>query len=148
VFGPLASRQVFGVEMAYASSISNPRSNQAPTVQKSAKSLKLNKVLRFGQSGCLLERRGGAEAALSTYRQMPRYRRQARREMPSFFILEWSLVRFVPSRGAGEPPNHPLGFLQRPQAMLTPSGFQVGNSSCDLLKTCPGVLRRPSAQET
>ena len=71
--------------MAYAFSIGNARSNQAPTVQRSAKSLKLKKVLRFGQSGCLLERRGGAEAALLTYRQMPRYRRQARREMPSFF---------------------------------------------------------------
>ena len=83
-------------EMAYAFSIGNPRSNQAPTVQRSAKSLKLNKVLRFGQSGCLLERRGGAEAALLTYRQMPRYRRQARREMPSFFILDWSVPRFTP----------------------------------------------------
>ena len=62
--------------MAYAFSIGKPRSNQAPTVQSSAKSLKLNKVLRFGQSGCLLERLGGAEAALLTYRQMPRYRRQ------------------------------------------------------------------------
>jgi hypothetical protein len=35
--------------MAYTLSIGNPRSNQAPTVQKSAKPLKLNKVLRFDQ---------------------------------------------------------------------------------------------------
>jgi hypothetical protein len=34
MFGPLASRKVVGVEMAYAFSISNPRSSQAPTVQK------------------------------------------------------------------------------------------------------------------
>ncbi|MDQ3566170.1 MAG: hypothetical protein M3436_19495 [Pseudomonadota bacterium] len=112
--------------MAYAFSIGNPHSNQAPTVQRSAKSLKLNKVLRFGQSGCLLERRGGAEAALLTYRQMPRYRRQARREMPSFFILDWSVVRFMPRRAAApEAPNHPIGFPQRPQAMLALSGFQM-----------------------
>jgi hypothetical protein len=104
--------------MAYAFSIGNPRSNPAPTVQKSAKSLKLNKVLRFGQSGCLLERRGGAEAALSTYRQMPRYRRQARREMPSFFILDWSLVRFMPRRAAApEGPQSPHGLP------ATPAGY-------------------------
>jgi hypothetical protein len=72
-------------KMAYAFPIGNRPSNQAPSVQRSAKSLKLNNVLRFGQSGCLLERRGSAEAALPIYRQMPRYRRQARREMPSFF---------------------------------------------------------------
>jgi hypothetical protein len=57
-------------------------------VQKSANQLKLNKVLRFGQRECSLERRGGAEAAPPKYRQMLRYRRQVRREMPSFFILE------------------------------------------------------------
>jgi len=97
-------------EMAYAFSIGNARSNQAPTVPRSAKSLKLKKVLRFGQSGCLLERRGGAEAALLTYRQMPRYRRQARREMPSFFIMDWSVVRFMPRRAAAPagPPITPL----------------------------------------
>jgi hypothetical protein len=54
--------------MAYASSIGNPRSNQAPTVQKSANQLKLNKVLRFGQSWCSLEKRGGAEAAPPKHR--------------------------------------------------------------------------------
>jgi hypothetical protein len=32
MFGPLASRKVFGVEMAYVFSISNPHSNQVPTV--------------------------------------------------------------------------------------------------------------------
>ena len=100
MFGSLASRKVVGVEMASAFSIGNPRSNPVPTVQKSAKSLKLNKVLRFGQGGCLLERRGGAEAALPTYRQMPRYRRQARREIPSFLILDWSVVHFRPRRAA------------------------------------------------
>jgi hypothetical protein len=72
--------------MAYVFSISNPRSNQAPTVQKSAKPLKLNKVLRFDQSGCSLKRPGGAEAAPPKYRKMLRYRRQVRRERPSFFI--------------------------------------------------------------
>jgi hypothetical protein len=90
--------------MAYAFSIGNARSTQAPTVQSSAKSLKLNKVLRFDQNRCLLERRGGAEADLLKYRQVPRYRRQARREIPSFFILDWSVPRFTPvqplSRGA------------------------------------------------
>ena len=73
-------------------------------MQSSAKSLKLKKVLCFDQSGCLLERRGGAEADLLKYRQVPRYRRQARREIPSFFILDWSVPRFTPvqplSRGA------------------------------------------------
>jgi hypothetical protein len=98
--------------MAYAFSISNPRSNQAPTVQKSAKSLKLNKVLRFGQSGCLLERGGGAEAAL------PRYRRQARREMPSFFILDWSFVRFMPRRVAA-----PEGSQSPHGLPATPAGY-------------------------
>jgi hypothetical protein len=51
MFGPLASRKVVGVEMASAFSIGNPRSNPAPTVQKSAKSLKLKKfyaLLRVG----------------------------------------------------------------------------------------------------
>jgi hypothetical protein len=46
---------------------------------------------------------------------MPRYRHQARREMPSFFILDWSVVRFMPRRAAApEVPNHPIGFPQRP----------------------------------
>jgi hypothetical protein len=95
--------------MAYTLSISNPRSNPAPTVQKSAKSLKLNKILRFDQSGCLLERRGGAEAALSTYRQMPRYRRQARRERLSFFILGCRVVRFMARRATTQfTPVQPL----------------------------------------
>ncbi|MGH9955428.1 MAG: hypothetical protein ACRD39_07195 [Nitrososphaeraceae archaeon] len=56
----------------------------------------------LGQSGCLLERRGGAEAALLTYRQMPRYRRQARRNAEPFHSgLEH---RAEAGRGAGAPP--------------------------------------------
>ena len=52
-----------------------PSSNRAEVSQVAEQ----NKVCRFGQSGCSLERRGGAEATLPTYRQTPRYRRQARR---------------------------------------------------------------------
>src|SRR5207248_6158918 len=83
-----------------------PGSNRAEVSQVA----ETEKILRFSQSGCLLERRGGAEAALLTYRQMPRYRCQARREMPSFFILDWSVVRFMPRRAAAPegPPITPL----------------------------------------
>jgi hypothetical protein len=109
-----------------------PTSHGAPTVQRSAKPLKLKKVLRFGQSGCLLERRGGAEAALLTYRQMPRYRRQARREMPSFFILDWNVVRFMPRRAAapeGPPITHrfpavPAGYAPDQQLPKWPSRWE------------------------
>ena len=87
-------------EMTYAFSIGNPRSKPGSNRAEVSQASETEKVLRFGQSGCLLERRGGAEAALPTYRQMPRYRRQARREMPSFFILDWSVVRFMPRRTA------------------------------------------------
>ena len=52
MFGPLASRNVFGVlRWPMPFSIGNPRSNQAPTVQRSAKLLKLKKVLRLDQRG-------------------------------------------------------------------------------------------------
>jgi hypothetical protein len=51
MFGPLASRKVVGVEMAYAFSISNPHSNQAPTVQRSAKSLKLKRFYALARVG-------------------------------------------------------------------------------------------------
>jgi hypothetical protein len=80
--------------MAYAFFIGNPRSNQAPTVRKSAKSLKLKRFYALARGGCSLERRGGAEAVLPRYRQMPRCRCQARRERPSFFILDCRVVRF------------------------------------------------------
>ena len=49
--GPLASRKVVGVEMASAFSIGNPRSNPVPTVQKSAKSLKLKKFYALARVG-------------------------------------------------------------------------------------------------
>jgi hypothetical protein len=42
----------------------------------------------------------GAETALPTYRLLPICRRQGWREMPSFFILDWSVVRFMPRRAA------------------------------------------------
>ena len=117
MFGPLASRKVVGVEMAYAfhqQSSFQPGSNRAEVSQIA----ETEKVLRFGQSGCLLERGGGAEAALPRYRQMPRYRRQVWREMLSFFILDWSFVRFMPRRAAapeGSPSPHGLP--------ATPAGY-------------------------
>jgi hypothetical protein len=37
--------------------------------------------------------------------------------MPSFFILDWSVVRFMP-------PDHPIGFPQGAQDMVTLGGFQ------------------------
>jgi hypothetical protein len=51
MLGPLASRKVVSVEMAYVFSISNPRSNPAPTVQKSVKSLKLKKFYALVRVG-------------------------------------------------------------------------------------------------
>jgi hypothetical protein len=51
MFGPLASRKVVGIEMASAFSISNPRSNPAPTVQRSVKSLKLKRFYTLARVG-------------------------------------------------------------------------------------------------
>jgi hypothetical protein len=51
MFGPLTSRKIVGVEMASAFSISNPRSNPAPTVQKSVKSLKLKRFYALARVG-------------------------------------------------------------------------------------------------
>jgi hypothetical protein len=106
------SRQLESIrsaEMAYASSAGNPHSNWAPTVRNSVNQLILNEVYALAWVDFRWEKRCGAEAAVPTYRQMPRYRRQVRREMPSFFILDWSVVRFMPRLTAAPegPPTTP-----------------------------------------
>ena len=46
---------------------------------------------------------------------MLRYRHQARREILSFFILDWSLVRLMPRRAAApEAPQSPHGLPAAP----------------------------------
>ena len=95
------SRQLESIrsaEMAYTST-SNPHSNWAPTVRNSVNQLMLNEIYALAWVDFRWGKRCGAEVAVPTYRQMPRYRRQTRREMPSFLILDWSVVRFMPEQG-------------------------------------------------
>jgi hypothetical protein len=102
--------------------------------------------VRFGRGRFSLERRGAAEAAVTTYRQMPRYRRQRWREMPSFFILDWSVVRFMPGRAAAPagPPITPFGkqrcgamtlvvVCQRPRTALLQGQTGRGGLNLNLL---------------
>jgi hypothetical protein len=59
---------------------------------------------------------------------MLRYRHQARREILSFFILDWSLVRLMPRRAAA------------PEAPQSPHGLPAAPAGIEgLLITCPGV---------
>jgi hypothetical protein len=113
---PLASRKVVGVEMAYAFSIGNPRSNQAPTVQKSAKPLKLKRFYALARVGV----RWRDEAVPKPLcRHIGRCRdigvRRGGRCRAFSFLTAGSSISCRGGPRRRRAPNHPMGFPQRPQ---------------------------------
>jgi hypothetical protein len=113
MFGPLASRKVVGVEMAYTFSISNPRSNPASTVQKSAKPMKLKRFYALARVG-VCWRDEAVPKPLCRHIGRCRdigVRRGGRCQ--AFSLLEPRPSHAEAGRGPGGPPNHPMGFKAR-----------------------------------
>jgi hypothetical protein len=112
-------------EMAF-SSVGNAHSSQLPTGKKSDKWLKRTKMCVLALGRFSLERRGAAEAAVTTYRQMPRYRRQRMARDAEVFHsgLERRPFHAEAGGGAGRPLDHAIGVPHGAQDMLTLGDFQ------------------------
>ena len=72
--------------------------------------------------------RGSAEGDVPAVRPLPKWRHGRGREMPGFIILDWRVVRFIPSRAAApfRAAQHPPGLAEDAQDVVP---FGVGQGA-------------------